>query len=188
MIETSYLKGHFLIAMPALQDPNFTKSVTLICEHNAEGAFGVIINHETEVNVSEVFEQLHMTPAEGNPYLEQKVFLGGPVEVDRGLILHKPTGTWDSTICQNEDVALTSSLDIMQAISSNQAPERFIMCLGYAGWGAGQLEQEIAENAWLSGPADYQVIFDTPIDQRWQAAANLLGIDLNLLSSDFGHA
>lgn len=186
--DSSFLKGHFLIAMPSLQDPNFTKSVTLICEHNSDGAFGVVINHEIEATVGEVMDQLELTPSESNPYVSTHVFLGGPVEVERGLILHRPAGEWESTLCRNEDIALTSSVDIMRAISEDQAPERFMICLGYAGWGPGQLEQEMAENAWLSGPADYSIIFDTPVEERWQSAAKLLGVDLTLLSNDVGHA
>ena len=188
MTDSSYLKGHFLIAMPSLQDPNFIQSVTFICEHNAEGAFGLVINHETDATIAEVLEQLNIQSDEANPYLEQKVFLGGPVEVERGLILHRPIGNWGSTICQCDDIAVTSSLDIMKAISKEQAPENFMVCLGYAGWGAGQLEQEMVDNAWLSGPADHEIIFKTPVSERWQAAASLLGVDLSRLSSDIGHA
>jgi len=188
MNTTSYLKGHFLIAMPNLQDPNFSQSVTYICEHNEEGAFGIVINHETEATIGEVLEQLKITPDASNPFLEQRVFLGGPVDIERGLILHKPTGNWSSTVCQNENIAVTSSLDIMRAIAEQKAPDNFIVCLGYAGWGEGQLEQEMIDNAWLSGPADNEIIFQTPVAERWQAAASLLGVDLSLLSSDIGHA
>lgn len=188
MTDTSYLKGHFLIAMPSLQDPNFTRSVTLICEHNEDGAFGVVINNETEATVRDVLDQLDIEPETKNPYLNQHVFLGGPVEVERGLILHNPVGDWDSTICHYDSIGLTSSVDIMRAISNEKGPEHFLVCLGYAGWGPGQLEQEIAQNAWLSGPADKNIIFDTPATERWQAAASLLGVDITLLSNDIGHA
>lgn len=188
MTDASYFKGHFLIAMPSLQDPNFTQSVTFLCEHNAEGAFGLVINHETDATVAEVLGQLNISSDENNPYLNRKIFLGGPVEVERGLILHTPIGEWESTLCQHNDIAVTSSLDIMRAIGKDQAPEKFLVCLGYAGWGPGQLEQEMAQNSWLSGPADKKIIFDTPVTKRWQAAASLLGVDLNLLSSDVGHA
>ncbi|MDX1810472.1 MAG: YqgE/AlgH family protein [Gammaproteobacteria bacterium] len=188
MTESSFLKGHFLIAMPSLQDPNFIKSVTYILEHNDEGAFGLVINQKTDATIAEVLEQLKISVDDSNPYLAQKVFLGGPVDVERGLILHRPVGNWGSTIIECGDIAVTSSLDIMRAIAENQAPEKFMICLGYAGWGPGQLEEEMMANTWLSGPASPEIIFDLPVEQRWQAAANQLGVDLTLLSNDIGHA
>jgi len=188
MTDATFLKGHFLIAMPSLQDPNFSQSVTFICEHNDDGAFGLVINHETDATIGEVLDQLNITPVANNPYLQQKVFLGGPVDIERGLILHAPIGDWGSTICEHREIGITSSLDIMRAIGENTAPENFLVCLGYAGWGPGQLEQEMSQNAWLNGPADKSVIFNTPVNKRWQAAASLLGVDLSLLSSDIGHA
>lgn len=188
MNTNSSFKGHFLIAMPNLLDPNFVKSVTFICEHNQDGAFGLVINNETDATVGEVFAQLDIESRPDNPYIEQKVFVGGPVDTERGLILHRPVGNWASTICQNDDLGVTSSLDILRDIADDKAPEDFMICLGYAGWGAGQLEEEIAANAWLNGPADYDIIFKTPVLDRWQAAAGLLGVDLSLLSSDVGHA
>jgi len=188
MTETSYLGGHFLIAMPNLQDPNFLRSVTYICEHNAEGAFGIIINREMDANIDEIFQELKLESVADNPRLNEKIFTGGPVDVERGLVLHRPVGQWKSTLIQNGELAVTSSLDILTAIGQNQGPEEFMMVLGYAGWGAGQLEQEMAANAWLSGPADMNVIFKTPVNQRWDKAAQLLGVDMRLLSSDIGHA
>ncbi len=188
MNEKLYLKGHFLIAMPSLNDPNFEKSVTFICEHNAEGAFGLVVNQEIEATIGDVLAQLDIEPKAGNPLLSRKVFFGGPVEIERGLIVHTPVGAWGSTICQSCQVGITSSLDIMQAIANNEAPEKFMVCLGYAGWGPGQLEREMAANAWLNGPADPKIMFDTPVADRWQAAARSLGVDLSLLSNDIGHA
>ena len=142
MTESSNLTGHFLIAMPALQDPNFLRSVTYICEHNAEGAFGIVINRETDATIAEVLSQLHLRWDPDNPYVQRKVFIGGPVEVERGLILHKPVGNWKSTIIKHADIAVTSSLDIIEAIGAGTPPDKFLVSLGYAGWGAGQLEQE----------------------------------------------
>jgi len=188
MTDTSYLGGHFLIAMPNLQDPNFLRSVTYICEHNAEGAFGIVINRELNASVAEIFQELKLEWAEDNPYVDQKVLAGGPVDVERGLVLHIPAGDWKSTLIKNGELAVTSSLDILTAISQNQAPDNFLVALGYAGWGAGQLESELAANAWLNGPADLDIIFNTPVAQRWDHAAKLLGVDLSLLSTDIGHA
>jgi len=188
MNEQSYLSGHFLIAMPNLQDPNFNRTVTFICEHNANGAFGVVINRQVDADVGEILSQLDISVTENNPYIEKKIFLGGPVEVSRGLVLHSPIGHWGATLVKIGDIAITSSLDIMRAIAHGEAPEKFLLSVGYAGWGPGQLEQEMVENAWLNGPADAKIIFDTPVEERWDAAAALLGIDLSLLSSDVGHA
>ena len=188
MNESSYLSGSFLIAMPNLQDPNFSRTVTFVCEHNAQAAFGIVINRQVDANVGEILQQLNINPVHGNPYMSQKIFLGGPVEVERGLILHSPVGEWGATLVEVNGIGVTSSLDIMRAIAQGEAPEKFIVSVGYAGWGPGQLEQEMGENAWLSGPADSKVIFDTPIEERWNAAAALLGVDLRLLSSDIGHA
>lgn len=188
MTETSYLGGHFLIAMPNLQDPNFLRSVTYICEHNADGAFGIVINRELDANIDEIFQELKLECVAENPCLSQKVFTGGPVDVERGLVLHQPVGHWQSTLTQNGELAVTSSMDILTAISQNEGPDDFLMVLGYAGWGTGQLEEEMAANAWLSGPADINIIFNTPVSQRWDEAAKLLGIDMRLLSNDIGHA
>lgn len=188
MTDISYLGGHFLIAMPSLQDPNFLQSVTYICEHNAEGAFGLVINRLTDANIDEIFKELKLESLADNPCLSQRVFSGGPVDIERGLVLHRPSGKWKSTLIQNDELAVTSSLDILTAISKNEGPDDFLMILGYAGWGAGQLEEELAANAWLSGPADTDIIFKTPVNQRWDSAAKLLGVDMRLLSSDIGHA
>ena len=188
MTDTLYLSGHFLIAMPNLQDPNFLRTVTYICEHNEKGAFGVVINRQVDAKISEILEQLDIPYDAKNEHANKNVFVGGPVEVERGLILHNPVGEWNSTLVSHDNIGLTSSLDIMRAIAHNEAPENFHVMLGYAGWGAGQLEQELAENAWLYGPADKDIIFNLPPSQRWDAAAKLLGIDISLLSNDIGHA
>ena len=188
MSKISYLSGHFLIAMPNLQDPNFNQTVTFICEHNARGAFGIVINRPLDANVGEILTQLEIEPSDGNPHVGKNVFLGGPVEVSRGLVLHGPAGNWSTTLVKVNNLAVTSSLDVMRAIGSDEAPEKFLLAVGYAGWGPGQLEQEIAENAWLNGVADEKIIFETPVGERWNAAAEMLGVNLSLLSSDVGHA
>ena len=180
------LTNHFLIAMPALQDPNFYHTVTYICEHNAEGAMGIIINRPLDLSVHELFEQLEI-PA-GDPAGKQPVYLGGPVQPDRGFVLHRTGQPWDSTLQVTDDVSITASQDILRAMAAGEGPEDALIALGYAGWGKGQIEQELADNAWLSGPADTDIIFRLAAHQRWDAAAGLLGIDLNLLSGEAGHA
>ena len=181
------LTGHFLIAMPSLNDGFFNRAVTYICEHDESGSFGVIINQETSVTLKNIVSEMKIETADS--YNEdQAIFIGGPVDQGRGFILHRPTGNWSSSLKVNENVALTTSKDILQAIANNEGPEDCIVTLGYAGWAAGQLEQEMASNTWLSCPADEQIIFNTPIEERWKAAAKLIGVDLSLMSNDAGHA
>ncbi len=183
-----YLVDHFLIAMPRLDDANFTQSVTYICEHNTEGAMGVTINRPSDVLLQDILEQIQITA--NRPEIgHQTIYHGGPVQTDRGFILHSKTDQkWDASLEVTDDIQLTSSKDILKAIANDEGPEQFLITLGYAGWGEGQLEQEIANNFWLSCPADSKIIFNTPIEKRWESAASLLGIDLQLLSNDAGHA
>jgi putative transcriptional regulator len=181
------ITGHFLIAMPSLNDGFFNQAVTYICEHDENGCFGIIINQETNIKFKQIVEEMGIESVDD--YSKNKsVFIGGPVEQDRGFILHRPTGNWRSSLKVNNNVALTTSKDILQAIAKNEGPDDSIVALGYAGWAAGQLENEIANNTWLNCPADEQVIFNTPPEERWKAAAKLIGIDLSLLSNDAGHA
>lgn len=181
------LTGHFLIAMPSLNDGFFNQAVTYICEHDESGSFGLIINQETNIPLKQVIKEMKIESTAG--YDEDKpVFIGGPVEQGRGFILHRPAGNWSSSLIVKNDVALTTSKDILQAIANNEGPADCVVALGYAGWSAGQLEREMADNTWLSCPADEQIIFSTPAEERWKAAAKLIGVDLSLLSNDAGHA
>lgn len=183
-----YLTNHFLIAMPTLEDDNFSQSVTYICEHSDEGAMGITINRPTDVVLKEVLDQsrIHLI----RPSIGQEIiYQGGPVQTDRGFILHDKTEeTWDATLDITDELQLTSSKDILEAIANDKGPKEHLITLGYAGWGQGQLEQEMANNIWLSCPASSDIIFNTPIDKRWESAASLLGINLQLLSNDAGHA
>lgn len=183
----SRLSNHFLIAMPSLEDPNFQRTVTFLCEHNADGALGIVINRPTDISLGELLDHLE-TPAQTPGIAQRTVYMGGPVQRERGFVLHPPDKQWDSSLLISERVAVTTSRDILAAIAQGDGPEHFLVALGYAGWGAGQLEQEMAENAWLSGPADPDIIFRRSNEERWRAAAALLGVDINLLSSDTGHA
>lgn len=190
-MEHTNLTGHFIIAMPGLLDENFNHTVTYICEHDENGTFGITINRETDITVDEIISQMEIeTDHNERPEqsTHQTIYMGGPVQQGRGFILHKPLGNWSSTLKINDDIALTTSRDILEAIARNEGPENAIIALGYAGWGAGQLEQELAANTWLSCPAEEQIIFNTPASKRWQAAADLLGVDMQLLSNQSGHA
>ncbi|MDH5516546.1 MAG: YqgE/AlgH family protein [Gammaproteobacteria bacterium] len=185
---TQYLRNHFLIAMPSLDDVNFSQSVTYICEHNQEGAMGVTINRPSDILLQDILDQIQLKSSSSD-IAHETIYHGGPVQTDRGFILHSKTDEkWDASLDVTDQIQLTSSKDILKAIASNQGPEQHLITLGYAGWGSGQLEQEMADNLWLSCPANADIIFHTPIEKRWESAASLLGIDLQLLSNDAGHA
>lgn len=179
--------NEFLIAMPALADPNFFRSVTLICDHNDQGALGIVINHPTELQLGELFDHLGIEAVHGAAR-EIPVFNGGPVQIERGFVLHEPLGNWESTLAVTDQLGLTTSKDILADIALGQGPRRVFVALGYAGWGSGQLEHEMSDNAWLTTPCDTRIVFDLPPEQRWREAAQQLGVDLDLLAGDAGHA
>lgn len=187
MTAPHYLTNQFLIAMPALTDSNFAQTVTYICEHNEAGALGLVINRPLKMKLGEVFEQLNM-PTPPRPYAEKNVLQGGPVQTDRGFVVHTAGKRWDATLQVSERIHVTTSRDILDAISRGDGPNVAFIALGYAGWEAGQLEAEVANNAWLTVPCDERILFETPFDERWQAAARLLGVDLLKISSQAGHA
>lgn len=181
------LTGQLLIAMPAMLDPNFHQTVTYICEHSDQGALGLIINRPLDMDLTEVFEQLAL----GKPsqrYADSPVLRGGPVQVERGFVLHESDQDWDSTVNVANSIHVTTSQDILSSIADGSGPDRALVALGYAGWNAGQLESEITANAWLHAPASPQIIFDIPFEERWHEATALLGIDLANLSPEAGHA
>ncbi len=180
------LSNHFLIAMPALNDPNFARTVTLICEHNEDGALGIVVNRPSELTLGELLAHIEIEVDAG--IAGEPVYIGGPVQRERGFVLHPPGGEWDSSLQVGPGLCITTSRDVLESLAGGEGPEHCLVALGYAGWGAGQLEREMADNAWLSGPADPAVIFERDSDTRWQAAAALLGVDLTLLSSQTGHA
>jgi len=185
--EPSSLRNQFLIAMPTLADPNFSKTVTLICEHNADGAMGIVINRPLDMRLSEVLVQLSIS--EFQPGMDdQAVLLGGPVQESNGFVIHQPLGEWESDLQIDDDLGVSASREILQAIARGEGPENWLLALGYAGWGPGQLEDEILQNAWLNGPADRDILFKLPMEQRWHAAAEHLGVDLAKISGDAGHA
>ncbi|MFV2059219.1 MAG: YqgE/AlgH family protein [Gammaproteobacteria bacterium] len=186
---TQNLRDNLLIAMPSMADPNFFRSVTYLCDHNTEGAMGIMINRPLDISLSDIALQIGHSPESVNSFCEGiPIYDGGPVSNDRGYILHTPYGEWQSTLKVSNTVSLTTSQDILDAIINGDTPDKFIIALGYAGWGEGQLEHEIAENAWLSGPSNNTILFDSPVTERWSSSAHLLGFDMINLSNDIGHA
>jgi putative transcriptional regulator len=183
----SSLRNHFLIAMPGLADPNFSHTVTYICEHNEEGAMGLVINRLMDISLADVLDQMKIEPSRK---LDTSVAIheGGPVQPEHGFVIHSPVGAWESSLSITEEMALSTSKDILTAIAHAEGPAHYLIALGYAGWGPGQLEHEMTQNAWLSGPASTEILFELPLENRWAAAAALLGVDLNLISSEIGHA
>ncbi|PSJ46863.1 YqgE/AlgH family protein [Zobellella taiwanensis] len=181
------LEHHFLIAMPSLKDPFFAGSVTYICEHNDDGAMGLVINIPVDMPLHELLHQLEMSP-EDRPELDQPVLQGGPVAADRGFVLHSPMAGFSSSQQLADDLMITTSRDVLEVLGTDKAPEKYLVALGYAGWTPGQLEQELVENSWLTVPADSSLIFDIPIGQRWHQAIGRLGVDSRQLSSQVGHA
>lgn len=181
------LTHHFLIAMPNMADPNFARSLTYICEHNEQGALGVVVNRPIEMTLGKLFDQVEI--ALHDPAISDvPVYFGGPVQVDRGFVLHKPAGTWQSTLSVTDQVGLTTSKDILEAVAAGKGPDKILVSLGYAGWAPGQIEEELGQNAWLTVPASVDVLFEMPPERRFEAAMELLGIDLARLSDSAGHA
>lgn len=186
-MENANFTDHFLIAMPNMVDPNFSGTLTYICDHGEQGALGVVINRPIDLSLEKLFEQIGLT-LDDERLSRLPVYYGGPVQVERGFVLHRPVGEWNSTLAVNERVGLTTSKDILEATGRREGPAQILVTLGYAGWGPGQLENEIKQNAWLTVAADPDVIFDLPPEERLPAAMHLLGIDLAMLSEDAGHA
>ncbi len=182
------LQNQLLVAMPSLDDPFFGRTVTYICEHNDEGAMGIVLNHPLELTVSDLLTQLDVAHDGQCLNAKQAVVAGGPVQPDRGFILHTPKAGYSSSVAISDDMMITTSQDILSDLASANAPDKFLLELGYAGWTAGQLEQEIADNSWLVLPASSLVVFDLAHDEKWQGAALHNGISLWQLSNVAGHA
>lgn len=181
------LKNHFLLAMPGLNAGLFSGSITYICEHGEAGAMGIVINQPLDLSLGEVFDHLDITTDAA--LRDHAVLAGGPVQIDHGFVLHpKGPTNWDSSLKVTSQLQLTTSRDVLTAIAAGEGPEEFVVALGYAGWSAGQLEDEIANNSWLTLPADKRIIFETAIEDRVATAAAALGIDMNLISAQAGHA
>lgn len=186
MSKESYLKNQFIVAMPGLTDPNFFHTVTYLCQHDKDGALGIVINRSADMKLGEIFKQMDIKVTSLDA-AETPVFSGGPVQQERGFVLHTNGGQWDASMPVSDSISLTTSRDILEAIAIGDGPKQYLVALGYAGWGGGQLEREMIDNAWLSTPCGDLVIFDTPIAQRWSAAAGQIGIDINQLTAPAGH-
>jgi len=181
------LTHHFLIAMPNMVDPYFAKSLTYICEHNEQGALGVVVNRPIDLSLQALFERINLR-LEPRELHDIPVYFGGPVQTDRGFVLHQPAGKWHSTLTVRDVLGLTTSKDILEAVGRGAGPAKMLVTLGYSGWAAGQLEHELGQNAWLTVEAREQIIFDLPAEERLPAAMELLGVDFASLSEDTGHA
>ncbi|MEE9926886.1 YqgE/AlgH family protein [Microvirgula aerodenitrificans] len=181
------LSHHFLIAMPHMDDPFFARAVVYLCEHSERGAMGMVINRPSDMTMATLYRQIGLT-LDQPQFADLPVYYGGPVQSDRGFVLHEPIGNWQSTLTVTDDVAMTTSKDILTDTGKGQGPERFIVTLGYAGWEAGQLEHELSHNGWLTVPADMRIAFDLPPEDRYDAAMKLLGFDPLALFGQAGHA
>jgi putative transcriptional regulator len=184
---SGYLAGQILVAMPQMEDPRFARAVVYLCAHSAEGAMGIVVNRPlATMTFGELLEQLDIAP--GDDCVEATIHSGGPVESGRGFVLHSTDYVLDSTMVVDGTVALTATVDVLRAMAEGRGPRRFLLALGYAGWGSGQLDAEIRENAWLNVPSDEDLLFDADLDQKYAQAIHKLGIDVGLLSADAGHA
>ncbi|MBI5602965.1 MAG: YqgE/AlgH family protein [Deltaproteobacteria bacterium] len=181
------LKGHFLIAMPSLSDPNFSQTVTCICEHTLEGALGLVINRVLpDLTCGTVFQELGLDSISDRD--TKPVYVGGPVHKGQIFVLHGPPFEWEGLHPVTPSLALSNSRDILESLARGKGPETFVLALGCAGWGPGQLEAEIMANAWLTCPVNETILFKTPVEKRWEQSAKSIGIDLSLLSDAVGHA
>lgn len=181
------LAGQLLVALPALADPNFARTVTLICQHDADGAMGVTVNRPSEYTLGEVFQQMGIE-SDDAALCARQVVSGGPVHPERGFVLHDGDRAWDSSLAIADGLYVTTSRDVLEALASGDGPRSTTIALGCAGWGAGQLEQELVDNSWLTVPADHDLLFEVPLPLRWQAAAGRIGVDLARLADYSGHA
>jgi len=185
--DSPYLVGHLLVAMPGMPDSRFTKSVIYICAHNDEGAMGLVINQPmNDISFPDLLDQLNLEQTD--PSAAISIQFGGPVEQGRGFVLHSPDYIHEATLVVDGGIALTGTVDILQDIAEGRGPQKRILALGYAGWGAGQLDSEILANGWLTVEADPEIVFNVDLDKKWNTALAKLGIDLSLLSEDAGHA
>ncbi len=188
MTELKSLQNHFLIATPSLEDPYFSRSLTYICEHNADGAMGLVINQPSSMTLKQLLEQTDKDITVAPEKADNAILAGGPVNQERGFVLHTHQAGWSSSLELAPGIMVTTSKDILAAISTCQGPDEALIVLGYAGWTAGQLEKEMQENAWLTIEADEDILFKTPAQDKWQAAVNKLGVDVWQLAPGVGHA
>ena len=188
MTEGTSFTNHLLVAMPSLADPDFSQSVTLVCEHSVgQGALGIVINKPLPMTLDEVLSQMNLQASDA-AIGARSVLRGGPVHRDRGFVVHRPGGEWDSSHSVSDGIRITTSRDVLAAMARGEGPPDAFIALGYAGWEAGQLEREMLENAWMSLPVDEHILFDLPFEERWLAVWRRLGIDVGRISPFSGHA
>ena len=187
MDATSTLTNQLLIAMPGMADPNFSSTVTLICEHNDEGALGIVINRPLTLKLGGLFEQLDVDDADPHA-ADVPVLMGGPVGPERGFVLHESTHSYENSLAVSKMINLTLSRDVIDAMATGEGPRKSLVALGYAGWQPGQLENEMLANSWLNVTATPDIVFDVPFADRWTAAAESIGVDISRLAPDAGHA
>ncbi|MCX7118166.1 MAG: YqgE/AlgH family protein [Legionellales bacterium] len=187
MVRDTSLANHLLIATPSIADPNFKKSVIYVCEHHIQGTVGLIINRPMQYPLGLVFDQLHIEPirVESN---RLPLLFGGPIQPERGFVIHRPLGEWRSSLALQEGVTVTTSNDIIRAIASDTGPKNVLVALGYVAWGENQLNQEVMDNAWLVCPFKPELLYDVPFEQRWESAGLTIGVKMNQLTSGVGHA
>ena len=186
-VDPSPLSNHLLVALPSLHDPHFARSVTLVCQHDADGAMGVMVNRASEYTLGEVLQQMGIA-SDSDALQSQIVLAGGPVHPERGFVLHDGDREWDSSLAVGGGLYLTTSRDVLEAMARGDGPSQAVVALGCAGWGAGQLEQELVDDSWLMVPSRREVLFDLPLPERWQAAAGSIGVDLLNVAGHSGHA
>lgn len=184
------LANHFLIAMPSMQDPVFGGTVVYVCEHNENGVLGVVINKPTDMTMQVLFDRIDLKLQEGSraSVVNEPIMFGGPVQDDRGFVLHTPGARYSSSLTVTADVAFTTSIDVLEAVAAGDGPQRMLVSIGYSGWSPGQLEDEISRNGWLTVGADPRILFDMPVEDRYMAAMKLLGFDPLMLTTEVGHA
>ena len=187
MSQALTFSNQLLIALPALDDPNFARGVALICQHDEDGAMGVVVNRASEYTLGDVLAQMNLAPHD-EEMGRQLVLSGGPVHPERGFVLHDGERAWDSTLAIGGGLSLTTSRDILEAMAAGQGPAHVVLALGCAGWGAGQLESELGENSWLTAPVDAELLFQVPLEQRWHAAGGRIGVDMSRMTDYSGHA
>jgi putative transcriptional regulator len=185
--QTASLVDKCLIATPAIKDPIFASSLVYMCEHSESGSMGLVINHETTQSLDDVFQQLDIQ-CENDTIKNQPVYVGGPVQLEQGFVLHSNAGHWQNSVEVSNGIHLTSSLDILQAVANGKGPQDYLVILGFSGWASGQLESELQQNSWLTAACDADLLFHQKPEDKWQVAFDTLGFDINMLSPVSGNA
>ena len=185
--EKANLIDKCLIATPAIKDPLFASSLIYICEHSEQGSMGLVVNHQTAQTLGEIFTQLGIE-CDDDSIKQKPVFIGGPVQLEQGFVLHTKADTWQKTVEVSPGIHLTSSKDVLEAIAENKGPEDYLVILGFSGWGSGQLESELQQNSWLTSASGVELLFHKNSDDKWQMAFDTLGFDISMLSPVSGRA